>query len=227
MRHQRYAICPHTIRGREIMQLRCGNEHLLFPTPIWEYHFDDCESFNETLAQNILGFDWDAYRQEHGIARGDSLDSRSEDTFIPLDHAVGIMVVLQEALRVAEDVAAQYGWCLETHDLKVDEYWANVNHVNDYNMRHDHAPSHLSGVYYVCVPEHSGDIRFFDERKIKGATEPNANITTTLSRDCYTFHPRPGTLLIFPSWLEHLVGQNKSDSSRISISFNINLVSTR
>ncbi len=35
--------------------------------------------------------------------------------------------------------------------------------------------------------------------------------------------PEAGTLVIFPSWLEHGVNQNLSDADRISIAFNINL----
>ena len=36
--------------------------------------------------------------------------------------------------------------------------------------------------------------------------------------------PEAGTLIIFPSWLEHGVNQNLSDAERVSMSFNINLV---
>ena len=36
--------------------------------------------------------------------------------------------------------------------------------------------------------------------------------------------PEEGRLIMFPSWLEHSVGQNLSDSLRISLSFNIDLL---
>ena len=36
---------------------------------------------------------------------------------------------------------------------------------------------------------------------------------------------RSGTLLIFPSWLEHSVGANPNEAERISVSFNVMLAS--
>ena len=68
-------------------------------------------------------------RRPYALNMGDGLTSRSEDTFIPLDKAVGIMFVLQQALTVAADIALEQGWCLERHDLKLIQYWANVKAV--------------------------------------------------------------------------------------------------
>jgi ectoine hydroxylase-related dioxygenase (phytanoyl-CoA dioxygenase family) len=39
--------------------------------------------------------------------------------------------------------------------------------------------------------------------------------------------PEAGTLIIFPSWLEHGVNQNLGNADRISIAFNINLFHER
>lgn len=199
-------------------------EHLLFPTPIWEYQYSDGEAFNQKLGDDILAFDWAAYKEKNDLDIDDDLNSRSEDTFIPLDQAVGIMHVLQIAVEKAAEAAHQFAWDLDKYDLQIQQYWANVNAPLEYNMRHNHAPNHLSGVYYVRVPPVSGNIRFFDERRTKIVTEPKSTIESSLSRDSYTFHPVEGMLLLFPSWLDHIVGQNKSEKTRISISFNIDLV---
>ena len=206
------------------MNVSSETEHLLFPTPIWEYQFEDLDSFNNQLSEAILSFDWHSYKQENALDFGNNLETRNEDTFIPLDKAPGIMHVLQLALEKSAAIADKFGWPLDNHSLKLTQYWANVNEPNDYNMRHHHIPSHLSGVYYVKVPEQSGDIRFFDDRRVKLATEPEAAKETPLSRFEITFQPKEGMMLIFPSWLEHIVGQNKSSQTRIAVSFNIDLV---
>ena len=39
--------------------------------------------------------------------------------------------------------------------------------------------------------------------------------------------PEAGTLVIFPSWLEHGVNQNLGNADRVSIAFNINLFHER
>ncbi len=205
------------------MQLRNRTYHLLFPTPIWEYHFEDCEEFNDKLFGDVMSFDWEAYKEENRLSFGDSLTSRSEDTFIPLDRAPGIMFVLKTALEKAHEAAEDYGWDLQRNELRADEYWANVNKTNEYNMHHNHAPAHLSGVYYVRVPENSGDIRFVDDRKVRTVTEPNSINNSPISVEDHTFKPEEGMLLLFPGWLEHFVDQNKSETARVSISFNIEL----
>ena len=205
------------------MNIRDQHRHLLFPTPIWQFMFDDCESLNERLYQDIVAFDWEAYKQANHLNFGDSLTSRNEDTFIPLDRAPGLMSVLKFALECATVAATDFGWDMETRQLQLTQFWANVNRPHDYNMQHNHAPNHLSGVYYVSVPEGSGDIRFLDDRRLRSVTEPKSVHDSALGHRSYTFSPRSGMMLIFPSWLDHIVGQNKTDEIRVAISFNIDL----
>jgi hypothetical protein len=116
------------------------SEHLLFPTPIWEYQYSDSKIFNDKLCNEILTFDWTAYKHTHSLNFGDDLNTRSEDTFTPLDQAIGIMHILHIAIERATEIAPKYGWNLEKNQLKVEQYWANVNAPLEYNMRHNHAP---------------------------------------------------------------------------------------
>lgn len=102
-----------------------------------------------------------------------------------------------------------------------------MNGPHDYNMQHNHAPNRISGVYYVRVPEGSGDIRFNDDRHLRGVCEPAAVRDSPLAHSSYTFRPTEGLMLLFPGWLDHIVGQNKSDNVRVSISFNIDLVTPK
>ncbi len=206
------------------MKLKDQHQHLLFPTPIWQTRFEDCDELNDRLYRDVLAFDWDAYKKEHALSFGDDLTSRNEDTFIPIDRVPGIMTVLKSALDQARVAAEQYGWDLDSKQLQVEQFWANVNGPHEFNMQHNHAPNHISGVYYVRVPDGSGDIRFHDERRLRTVTEPNAVRDSPLAYTSYTFQPAAGMLLLFPGWLDHVVGQNKSGEVRVSISFNIDLV---
>ena len=100
--------------------------------------------------------------------------------------------------------------------------WANINKKGNYNRRHVHMSSSifLCGVYYVKVPDNSGNIRFFD---------PRGPLMTSMKDHNYFFGghehhfiiPKEGLLLFFPSWLEHDVEPNASDEDRISIAFNV------
>lgn len=102
--------------------------------------------------------------------------------------------------------------------------WVNINKKGDYNKRHIHFDSalFLSGVYYVKVPEKSGDIRFYNPRGCMSDTTydhryfNDGHIYQALS-------PKEGMILFFPTWLEHDVEENLSCDDRISVSFNVNI----
>ena len=109
--------------------------------------------------------------------------------------------------------------------------WPNVNRYGDYHNLHNHPHSYLSGTYYVAVPEsvelennrsdiNPGEISFFDPR-------PQANMNAIhmdrQSEPEYRVLPEPGQILLWPSFLHHMVHPNLSARPRISISFNIML----
>ena len=45
-------------------------------------------------------------------------------------------------------------------ELQILNHWININGPNNYNIMHDHPMCDLSGVYYINVPENSGNIYF-------------------------------------------------------------------
>ena len=108
------------------------------------------------------------------------------------------------------------------------EGWTNVNKPGDYNRLHDHPVCELSGVLWIKIPPNSGYIRFVDPqlfsryKELDSYTEEFKEPTNSFMT--YNFYPKEGTMLIFPSVLQHEVTENKSSEDRISYSFNISLV---
>jgi uncharacterized protein (TIGR02466 family) len=101
--------------------------------------------------------------------------------------------------------------------------WFNIAQFGDYQEFHIHPNHHFSLVYYVSVNDDSGNIIF---RSPESATDmfmlPSGNATLA-SMKTVTVKPEVGTLLIFRSNLLHMVEKNKSNQSRVSISFNVSL----
>jgi uncharacterized protein (TIGR02466 family) len=105
--------------------------------------------------------------------------------------------------------------------------WAVLMRRSDYNMPHVHPDAHVSGVYYVEVPEvpaaasdeiaPGGSLVFFDPR---GSAEM---FRLKHHRTHHSFIPTPGSLIIFPSYHRHAVFPYRSDAERISIAFNARL----
>ena len=114
----------------------------------------------------------------------------------------------------------------ENITLNLTNMWVNINKKHHYNEWHIHPLSTLSGVFYIkhdgCIE--NGDIMFknpgsnylaivhWPKETVENYNEITAWVINVI--------PKPNMLLIFPSWLEHKVGNNLKNDSRISISFN-------
>lgn len=106
--------------------------------------------------------------------------------------------------------------------------WYNTNRYGDHHAPHTHPRSYLSGTYYVRVPPdpasvddpraRPGCISFYDPRT-------GANMITVGSesdaRAAHVVRPSAGTLLMWPSPVQHYVHPNLSQERRVSISFNL------
>ena len=104
--------------------------------------------------------------------------------------------------------------------------WANLNRCGNYNNIHTHPACVWSGVYYVEVGDpptekrpKSGAIEFFDPR---AGAEMIAMPGMPFSQQKLV-HPSSGQMIMFPSWLKHLVHPYWGEQERISIAFNVRL----
>ena len=122
------------------------------------------------------------------------------------------------SLLLHAGIQRQHSWKLHS--------WYNVNRYGDHHAPHTHPRSYLSGTYYVRVPvpaveeahSHPACISFYDPRTganmITVGVEPDA-------RAAHIVRPSAGTLLMWPSPLQHSVHPNLSQEDRISISVNV------
>jgi uncharacterized protein (TIGR02466 family) len=105
--------------------------------------------------------------------------------------------------------------------------WYNINRYGDHHAPHTHPHSYLSGTYYLRMPPPAtsddprarpGCISFFDPRTganmVTVGPEPDA-------QSSYPVYPSAGTLLMWPSPLQHQVHPNLSQDQRITISVNV------
>ena len=83
------------------------------------------------------------------------------------------------------------------------QLWFNISLTNAYHDWHSHGRFDRIGVFYIQIPENSGNIEFKDNNKT------------------YSITPHEGLLLIAPGGIEHRVLPNNSDQDRISMAFNL------
>lgn len=96
--------------------------------------------------------------------------------------------------------------------------WITRNVKGQFTIVHNHGDADISGVYWFKTSRDDGDF-FFD----------NPNLAAHSSKIYNHEHlridiaPKEGQLIMFPGWMPHGVYVNETDSTRMSISWNIYL----
>jgi uncharacterized protein (TIGR02466 family) len=100
----------------------------------------------------------------------------------------------------------------------ITESWLTDTRMGEYARAHMHAPSDISGVYYVKASKDCGSIRLMSPTSYLMSSLP---FKGCIQSSDYIINPKVGMLILFPSTLFHDVESNRSEDRRISISFNI------
>ena len=186
---------------------------LIFPTIIHEYEFDKFDN------NDLIKF---CYEQKDKDPIGQKLSNRggwhSKDFSIGKDENI-ISTILSEGLGKSVFTSI-------ISPLKVGvTYWIMINSPNTYNTSHTHPEAHLSGVMWIKTQNKCGDIEFDNPADFTGFTEVKNYIDEVKEKTCtylsYSFYPKQGKMLTFPSALRHKVLLNKSNEDRIAVSYNI------
>jgi uncharacterized protein (TIGR02466 family) len=105
--------------------------------------------------------------------------------------------------------------------IEITACWATVLAKGAPHKIHSHPNNFLSGVYYVRVHPGSDTINFHDPRRQTYVIRPPVTELTAENTDQVVVRLTNGTLIMFPSYLEHSVDINVSENERVSVSFNI------
>tara|TARA_B110000285_G_C14860927_1_gene484545 strand:+ start:196 stop:795 length:600 start_codon:yes stop_codon:yes gene_type:complete len=105
---------------------------------------------------------------------------------------------------------------------KLTGSWFSINRKYTYHEEHNHLPDVWSGVYYIQADQDHPGLTLVNQNLTSsnwpgmwGRTELNEVNSSSVTCQAVT-----GTLLIFPSYLNHKVEQQKVDKERIMVAFN-------
>ncbi len=136
------------------------------------------------------------------ITRSHYFEGRYENTYVPAP----VLTSIQPILDFARREAAAF---LQGESAPEVGFWLNEMAPGHVTLahRHDEDDELLSGVYYIEVPEQSGDL--------------------VLEQGCATTHirPRPGMMVLFPPDVLHHVTRNLGTGTRLSVGMNFGAVS--
>ena len=132
--------------------------------------------------------------------------------------------LLEVINKEVKKCAIEFGLKLKGKNIRVSNFWFNINRKKDHNKMHTHLGSIFSGVFYIKTPDKCGRLVLEDPSTQLMQSFLNYwhldyeyNQYTSM---VWNISPDPGDLVIFPSWMSHYVEPNMSDEDRISISFN-------
>ena len=181
----------------------------LFSIPIHHNNYD--EDLRDLEEECIRRSTLDSGRIKSNSGGWHSNNISSNDDFF----SEFILEIEKQANNFAKEIEIN-------QSLKLSNLWININGYKDFNLRHTHENSIISGVFYVKVPDKSSKITFYNPAFKLMMREWNVNLKHNhYTSSVWSIPPQKGKLLLFPSWLEHEVSPNLSQESRISISFNI------
>jgi uncharacterized protein (TIGR02466 family) len=182
------------------------NVHGIFPTPVLfaKFHRDwtkeEKEFFDETAKSTT---------QNTG-------NKTSADRYV-LDHPVmkDIREHYQFYLNYYMEKIYAPKYSVETY---ITQSWMNYTDTGQYHHKHAHPNSWLSGCIYVSTDREKDRITFYKEgyNRINLPTE-NFNLYNSES---WWFSVGTGDIVIFPSYLTHMVEQTTSNDTRVSIAIN-------
>ena len=184
----------------------------MFPTLVWKIQIkaDLRETVNAKILATLaemrrdlpalgLGQGWQSEQTLHERAEFQNLTSCVDDA---------TKSILQ-FLRIGYDA------------FEITGCWATVLSKGAIHKAHSHPNNFLSGVYYLRTHPGADTINFHDPRTQASVIRPLVVELTAANTDQVVVKVTNGTLLMFPSYLQHSVDANMSEEERISVSFNI------
>ena len=195
--------------------------HRPFFVPMLSQRWEGCETLNAELETAILA----QAAESEGIRRSNVGGWHSEAGLLEWAGDSGrslitrMIALANHATRVVfqeHNVSGpRFGWKVSA--------WANVNRAGDWNKIHFHSSSTWSGTYYVSAgdappADHpgAGNLAFLDP-----ILAGQMSFFSGILPEFYEFVPKPGLMVLFPSYLQHVVLPYLGERPRISIAFNL------
>ena len=103
---------------------------------------------------------------------------------------------------------------------KLDEGWINIYNKSDYQEFHYHTSSVFSVVYYAKIPENGGGLVLNSPKGPDMFPIEDVNYDNEFNHSWFKIYPKQRSLVIFRSFVEHMVEPGEHESERISIAYN-------
>ncbi len=201
-------------------ELANANLVYLFPSPFLHHVWANSEQLNKELREAIL-----AHEKAHpGMAKTNVGGWHSATGRLEFCGKAG-EVLLQRMFeaanfatyRIMADLGRKmpdFKWTLQA--------WANVSRAGAFNKPHTHGGATWSGTYYVDAGDPPPEAEDGTPLLLMDSDQGRANTFFPGLVPMTAFvKPEPGLMVLFPSYLPHMVFVHQGKRPRISIAFNL------
>lgn len=198
--------------------------HALFPTPVCVFNYKPDVKLQTFLKTQTI--------------KPIFTEAETRDQFAPVKQKYGTHSENIKVLRKPECVELRkfilnkckiFGNTVLGYE--VPEYidtisWVSIKSPGDEHIPHIHPNSFISGVYYFDANVERCPILFADPGLASNKNNTIAlprkeNLESTFATEIVRLHLKHGELVIFPSYLKHMVEKNITNSNRYSLAFNV------
>ena len=191
----------------------------IYSVPLWQSEYPEFEESKEIFLTAVKEYKEQNPSKE--TSRSNIAGYQSPSTLQGVEELRPLFeYICQMALKASADL--DFVEC----DVAITEAWLNVNDSRQcMNSEHVHGDV-FSGVFYLKTPPGSGKFVLQNPaiNKMWNGCQ-FANQKNQFTGESVRIEPVEGNIILFPSYLPHSVETNDHDDERISISFNIIVLS--
>jgi len=120
-------------------------------------------------------------------------------------------ILVNELFKYTEQVVT------EKHKIDLFEIWANEYMEKDFQEQHTHPDSHFSFTIMHKIPKGSGCLKFYNPYGDLAHNHKNFKFIEEPSQ-------KENTIIIWPSYIKHMVTPGSNKTKRITYSGNFNII---
>lgn len=114
-------------------------------------------------------------------------------------------------------------------EIQIDDMWFNINQKNDYLLPHIHSQKDFSGVFFLKASQNSGTLVLENPDIGYQYQKLFTNNKNNFIYNCYNcqqffIEPLELKLVLFPAHIKHFVTKNLTSDDRISVAFDVNII---
>src|SRR6201999_2313696 len=193
------------------------NIQSLFVSRLYRAELPRAASLNDALAATCLSIAAEdragqRWSREHGYKGYTSYASLND---LPMRASIFEELIAHLTVHVRR-FGKSLDYEMSGKKLVLDSIWINVMEQGGVHAAHIHPHAVISGTYYVNIPKNAPAIRFEDPRlPMMMAAPPRKQNAARENRTFVTVDPKPGTVLLWESFLRHDVPPNNARGKRI------------